>query len=182
MKNNESINKLSSQADSGPGPGLKQSDKVNVILNINGIDYDLHIDADETLLRVIRERLGLTGSKEGCGNGECGACTLLMDDVPVRSCMILAAECSGTSIVTIEGLGPKRLNIIQESFVDAGAVQCGFCIPGFIMAVEGLVRRTPDPSKEQIMEALSGHLCRCTGYENIFKAVDLALSRIRKQG
>jgi carbon-monoxide dehydrogenase small subunit len=157
--------------------GPKRSHKVNVELNINGIDYDLAIDSDETLLNVVRKQLGLTGSKEGCGNGECGACTMLVDDVPVRTCMVLAVESTGQRIETIEGLAEDRLNLIQQSFVDAGAVQCGFCIPGFIMAVEGLLRRTTSPSDQEIQEALSGHLCRCTGYENIFKAVRMSVEK-----
>lgn len=157
--------------------GPKNSQKMSVILNINGIDYDLNIDSDETLLNVVRKTIGLTGAKEGCGNGECGACTMLIDDVPVRTCMLLAIECTGQRIETIEGLAKGRLNIIQQSFVDAGAVQCGFCIPGFIMAVEGLLRRTKNPSDLEVKEALSGHLCRCTGYENIFKAVKMSIEK-----
>jgi len=147
-------------------------------IEINKQVYNLQIEEDMTLLSLLRDTLHLTGPKEGCGNGECGACSVIIDGQPVRSCIILAAEMEGMSITTIEGLtetdenGNVKLSEIQKSFIDEGAVQCGFCTPGFIIAAEALFNRKPNPDKEDIEEALSGHLCRCTGYKSIFTAVD----------
>ncbi|MCD6309790.1 MAG: (2Fe-2S)-binding protein [Candidatus Eremiobacteraeota bacterium] len=129
-----------------------------------------------TLLRFLRENLGLTGTKEGCGNGECGACTVIVDGKPVRSCLVLAVEINGKKILTIEGLAKNgKLHPIQQAFIDANAIQCGFCTPGFIMATYSLLKRHPEPTEQQIRQALSGHLCRCTGYEAIFEAVKMAV-------
>jgi carbon-monoxide dehydrogenase small subunit len=131
-----------------------------------------------TLLEVLREELNLTGTKEGCGNGECGACTVIMDGRAVRSCLILGVEADGREITTIEGITESgELQPIQQAFIEEDAVQCGFCTPGFIMAIKAAIDNNPELNDEQMMEALGGHLCRCTGYETIFKA----FKRIRER-
>jgi len=151
-----------------------------VSFRINGQLQTVTVAATTTLLEVIRDRLHLTGTKEGCGIGECGACTVLLDGAPVTSCLILAAEVDGASIETIEGEAKNgQLSDLQQAFVDAGAVQCGFCTPGMIMSARGLLGRNPDPPDEEIVEAISGNLCRCTGYEAIVEAIKLAVKRKR---
>ncbi len=158
---------------------------VEIKINVNNRDYRLIVDEEDTLLYVLRERLHLTGTKEGCGNGECGACAVLVDGEPVRSCIILAAEMNGKNIVTVEGLskvekdGTVKLSPIQESFIEEGAIQCGFCTPGFVVASSALLEKTKDPTDEEIEEYLSGHLCRCTGYATILKAVRKAAEKTR---
>ena len=128
-----------------------------------------------TLLKLLRERLGLTGTKEGCGIGECGACTVLLDGTPVNACLILAPKVNGKEILTIEGLGNRdRLHPLQRSFVDHGAVQCGFCTPGILMSSKALLEKNPSPTREEIKDAISGHLCRCTGYHQIIEAIEAA--------
>ncbi len=136
--------------------------------------------AGESLLYVLRERLGLSGSKNACEQGECGSCTVYLDGLPVCACLVAAGQAEGRSIVTVEGLAPSedRLDPVQQAFVDAGAVQCGFCTPGLVVAVHDLLQRDPDPSDADTREALAGNLCRCTGYEKILDAVRLAASRI----
>ncbi len=132
----------------------------------------------ESLLYVLRERLALPGSKNACEQGECGSCTVLMDDVPVCACLVAAGQAGGREIVTIEGLAGSELHPVQQAFVDAGAVQCGFCTPGLIMQTYDLLRRSPGvPADADIREGLSGNLCRCTGYEKILDAVRLAAAR-----
>jgi carbon-monoxide dehydrogenase small subunit len=133
----------------------------------------------ESLLYVLRERLGLPGSKNACEQGECGSCTVRLDGVPVCSCLVAAGQAQGREVETVEGLaGPNgELAPIQQAFVDAGAVQCGFCTPGLLVAADELLERNPDPSDGDIREALSGNLCRCTGYEKILDAVRLAAAR-----
>ena len=138
----------------------------------------------ESLLYVLRERLALPGSKNACEQGECGSCTVLLDDVPVCACLVAAGQAAGRDIVTVEGLssgqaiGAGGLHPVQQAFIDAGAVQCGFCTPGLIMQTHDLLRRTPAPADPDIREALAGNLCRCTGYEKILDAVRLAASRM----
>jgi carbon-monoxide dehydrogenase small subunit len=155
---------------------------VEVTLRVNGVLRHVSVPAATTLLRLLRDELHLTGTKEGCGTGECGACTVVLDGKPLRSCLILAAECEGASVTTIEGLaGSGKLHAIQEAFIESGAIQCGFCSPGFILAAWCLLEETAEPTRAQIEEAFGGHLCRCTGYEAIFQAVRLA-ARWRKEG
>ncbi len=147
-------------------------------LHINGAEHDV-VDAwlGESLLYVIRERLGLPGAKGACEQGECGSCSVLVDDLLVCSCLVMAASAVGQSITTVEGLsdgGP--LTRVQRAFIDEGAVQCGFCTPGLVVAVHDLLRRGPDPSELEVREALSGNLCRCTGYGRILAAVAAAVA------
>jgi carbon-monoxide dehydrogenase small subunit len=146
--------------------------KHDIELTVNGRLVTAEVPSHRTLLEFLRDGLNLIGAKEGCGDGECGACTVLMDGEPVRACLILAVEAQGADIVTAEGLSSgDELHPVQQSFVDAGAVQCGFCTPGLVLAVKALLDRHPRPSGEQIREAVGGHLCRCTGYETIFEAI-----------
>jgi carbon-monoxide dehydrogenase small subunit len=132
----------------------------------------------ESLLYVLRERMGLPGSKNACEQGECGSCSVLLDGELVCACLVLAAQADGHDVVTVEGLGAgDELHPVQQAFVDAGAVQCGFCTPGLVVATAALLQRIPDPSEDEIREELSGNLCRCTGYQKIFDAVRLAADR-----
>jgi carbon-monoxide dehydrogenase small subunit len=148
---------------------------VNIKIKVNGIEYSADVPANMTLLQFLRERLYLTGTKEGCGIGECGACTVIMDGKAVASCLILAAEADGSSIRTIEGeASDGKLTPLQNAFIEKGAVQCGFCTPGLIMVAQSLLERNPKPSKDEIIEAIAGNLCRCTGYEPVIRAVEAA--------
>jgi xanthine dehydrogenase YagT iron-sulfur-binding subunit len=142
-----------------------------ITLRINDHDHDLLVEPRWTLLYVLREKIGLTGTKEGCGRGECGACTVLIDDVPRYACLTLAVEAEGTSVTTVEGLlRGEELGQVQTAFVEEDAFQCGYCTPGQIMSVEGLLRKNPAPSIDDIRTAVSGNLCRCGAYTHIFKA------------
>jgi carbon-monoxide dehydrogenase small subunit len=144
---------------------------------VNGDDYELAVEPQETLLEVLRTTLALTGTKEGCGTGECGSCTVLIDGMPILSCLMLAVECRGTNITTIEGLHlPDGLSRIQKAFLNQGAVQCGFCTPGMILAATALLEANPNPSGDELKKALEGHLCRCTGYNKIVDAVEEAIA------
>jgi carbon-monoxide dehydrogenase small subunit len=144
-------------------------------LTVNGAEHTLEVPASATLLDLLRDRLHLTGSKECCEVGECGACTVLVDDRSVNSCLMLTVEADGSAVTTIEGLAKHgQLNRLQEAFLAAGAVQCGFCIPGQVVAAQYLLQRNPHPTLLEIKEALSGNLCRCGGYEQICDAVLLA--------
>lgn len=148
---------------------------VNIKVKVNGTEYRVDVPANMTLLQFLRERLYLTGAKEGCGIGECGACTVIMDGKAVASCLILAAEADGSSIRTIEGeASGGNLTPLQKAFIEMGAIQCGFCTPGLIMAAQSLLERNPKPSKEEIIEAIAGNLCRCTGYEPVIRAIEVA--------
>ena len=141
-------------------------------LSVNGISYPLELDAGRTLLTVLRGELGLTGAKEGCDDSECGACMVLVDGRPVNSCSYLALQADGREITTVEGLAKNgELHPLQQAFLDEGGVQCGFCTPGMLISAEALLTRNPDPSEEEVRLALGGNLCRCTGYQNIVKAV-----------
>jgi len=143
-----------------------------ITLTVNGQTERATVPASMTLLELLREQLHLTGTKEGCGIGECGACTVLLDDLPVTACLVLAVEADGCAIRTIEGEARGgELSALQKAFIDAGAVQCGFCTPGMIMSARALLERNPSPSDEEIVEAIAGNLCRCTGYEAIIAAI-----------
>jgi carbon-monoxide dehydrogenase small subunit len=149
--------------------------KVRLTCTVNHEPVDLLADDYKTLLEVLREDLGLTGTKHGCELGECGACAVLVDDEPVLSCLLLAVESEGRHIQTVEGLASGgQLHPLQECFADLGAAQCGYCIPGMLMTAKALLDREPHPSRERIREALSGNLCRCTGYLQIVEAVEAA--------
>jgi carbon-monoxide dehydrogenase small subunit len=145
---------------------------MKVALIVNGERRLVEPEASETLVETLRERLGLTGTKIGCGHGECGACTVMLDGRPVNSCLVFSAQCDGREVVTIEGLASSgELSRIQRAFVEAGAVQCGFCTPGMIMSAHALLSANPHPSVDEIEEAISGNLCRCTGYVKIVDAI-----------
>jgi len=149
--------------------------KKEIELTINGSPYRLSVEPDRTLLEVLREDLGLTGTKEGCASGECGACTVLLDGEPIRSCLILAVDVRGREVVTIEGVAENRTpHKIQKAFIDCGAIQCGFCTPGMILVGKALLEKHPKPGERQIREAISGNLCRCTGYAKIVEAIKAA--------
>jgi aerobic carbon-monoxide dehydrogenase small subunit len=153
-------------------PSVPSRAKQKISLTVNGAARIIHTYPMARLLDVLREELRLTGTKEGCGEGECGSCSILIDGVLVNSCLIPALQANGTTIVTIEGLAnDDRLHPLQKAFLDCGAAQCGICTPGMILAAVHLLEKTPQPSLEEIREGLSGNLCRCTGYVQIFEAV-----------
>jgi aerobic carbon-monoxide dehydrogenase small subunit len=141
-------------------------------LTVNDRERELAVEPNRTLLQVLREDLGLTGAKHGCGLGECGACTVLLDGRPVNSCLVLAAQAEGATVVTIEGLADgERLHPVQRAFVEKGAIQCGFCSPGMILSAKAFLDQNPSPSEDQVRTAISGNLCRCTGYQKIVEAI-----------
>ncbi len=143
-----------------------------ISITVNGSNELLEVPSNMTLLQMLREKLGLTGTKNGCSAGECGACTVILNGEPVNSCMVLAVECQGAEVLTVEGLATDgRLDPIQEAIVEHGGVQCGFCTPGVLMSARALLDRNPHPSERDIREALVGNLCRCTGYLSIVDAV-----------
>jgi aerobic carbon-monoxide dehydrogenase small subunit len=149
--------------------------KHRINFTVNGERYALEVDSHHTLLQVLREQLVLTGTKNGCEAGECGACAVLMDGEPVNSCMVLAPEADGAAITTVEGLAVDHtLDPLQEAFVAAGATQCGYCTPGILINARALLNRNPHPSEREIREALVGNLCRCTGYIRIIEAIKIA--------
>jgi aerobic carbon-monoxide dehydrogenase small subunit len=157
--------------------------KKRVRLNINNHDYELAVAPNETLLEVLRHRLGLTGTKMGCNTGDCGACTVLLDGKPFNSCLILAVRVEDCHIATVEGLAEeKALHPLQTAFLDKGAVQCGFCTPGMLMTATGLISENPHPSKNEIEGALSGNLCRCTGYVKIIEAIESVTHHEKPKG
>ncbi len=147
-------------------------EKLQITLNINEKDHELMVQPNDTLLEVLRDELDLTGSKESCGEGVCGSCTIQMDGKPVRSCLTLAMEAVDTKIKTVEGLANgDELSDLQQSFVDHGAVQCGFCTPGMLISADTLLNENPEPDEKAVRKALAGNICRCTGYSKIVEAV-----------
>lgn len=147
-------------------------EKQLIRLKVNGAEHELSIYPNMTLLSVLRDELGLTGAREGCQEGSCGACTVLVDGKAVRSCLLLAMDAEGKDIITIEGLAEDgQLHPMQQSFVDHGAIQCGFCSPGMILTAKALLDENPNPAEDEIRKAISGNLCRCTGYVNIIEAI-----------
>lgn len=151
-------------------------------LVINRINYKVDIDPNMRLIDLLRDKLGLVGTKEGCGEGECGACTVIMDGESVNSCMVMAFQADGSNITTIEGLEENgELHPIQKAYMEEGSVQCGFCIPGMIMSTKALLDKHPNPNREEIREGISGNLCRCTGYNKAINAAERAIE-ILKEG
>ncbi|MEI7988554.1 MAG: (2Fe-2S)-binding protein [Chloroflexota bacterium] len=143
-----------------------------ITLTVNGDPYTVAVKSHYTLLKVLREQIGLTGTKIGCENGECGACTVLMDGDPVNSCLVLAVEADGHAIQTVEGLSKDgKLHPLQQAFIDHNAIQCGFCTPGMLMVAKGLLDKNSDPNEDEVREAITGNLCRCTGYIRIVDAI-----------
>ena len=154
--------------------------KAVVALRVNGEEHELALEPNVTLQEVLREHLGLTGAKKGCDSGECGACTVLMDGMAVNSCLVLAVRAEGKEITTIEGLARDGdLHPLQRAFHELGAIQCGYCSPGMILSAKALLDRNPSPSQREIQEAISGNLCRCTGYVKIIEAIEAAASGMR---
>lgn len=147
-------------------------------LNVNDHSYDVIASPRDVLSDVLRKQLGLTGTKKGCGHGDCGTCTVVIDGKPILSCLTLAIACQGKKILTIEGLEKNGvLDPLQQAFVDHGAVQCGFCTPGMILSARSLLDRNPNPSREEIKRAIAGNLCRCTGYVKIVEAIEAAVEK-----
>jgi len=154
-------------------------ERVSIRFVINGRPVSMEVDAGETALHAIRGRLGFKGTKEGCGMGECGACTIVVDGRAVNACLLLAAQLDGRDVLTVEGLdSPLGLHPLQEALVEHHAVQCGFCTPGFLMSAYALLKENPSPSREEVLRALSGNLCRCTGYEQLLRAVEAASQKM----
>ena len=158
----------------------KSSTNAQITLVVNGEPTEVAFAPHKTLLEVLREDLGLTGTKHGCELGECGTCTVLLDGTPVLSCLVLGLACAGRHVDTVEGMahGPD-LHPLQQTFADLGAAQCGYCTPGFLLAAQSLLEENPSPTRDEIKEALAGNLCRCTGYLKIYEAVELAAARMR---
>lgn len=149
-------------------------------VNVNGIDYEREISPQLRLLDFLRDELGLKGTKEGCGEGECGACTVIMDGRSVDSCLVMALQCEGKNITTIEGVQREEgLHPVQQAFLEVGAVQCGYCIPGMVLSAKALLDQNNAPSEAEIKEAISGNLCRCTGYDKMFSAIEMAGKAMR---
>ena len=153
---------------------------MKIEFTVNGNKRQFDVEPNQLLLNLLRENLYLTGTKYGCGIGECGACTVLVDGEPVLSCLTLTVDVDGRDVETIEGLAKgDEIDMVQEAYLDEGAVQCGFCTPGFIMTTRALLKENPDPTEEEIREYLKGNLCRCTGYVNIIKAVKRASEKLK---
>jgi|UniRef100_A0A7C4AQN9 carbon-monoxide dehydrogenase small subunit len=153
--------------------------KTIISLMVNGEQVEAAVEPNKTLVQFLREDLGLTGTKHGCGLGDCGACTVIMDGKPVNSCLVLAVQAHGREVLTIEGLAENgKLHPIQQAFVDKGAIQCGFCTPGMILSAKALLAENPQPTEQEIRTAISGNLCRCTGYQKIVEAIQEAAKSI----
>ena len=155
---------------------------VHLALRVNGESQEVSFAPYKTLLEVLREDMNLTGTKHGCELGECGACAVLLDGTPVLSCLALALDCEGRDIETVEGLASgSRLHPLQAAFADLGGAQCGYCTPGILMTAKALLQKDPDPSRETIREAISGNLCRCTGYQQIYESIEEGARRMRER-
>lgn len=153
-----------------------------ITLNINGDTHTLTVKGNALLVNVLRDQLDLAGTKKGCEMGDCGSCTVLIDGDPMNSCLVLAMEAEGSEIITIEGVAQNdRLDRLQESFIEKNAIQCGYCTPGMILAAKALLTQNPNPTEHEVRVAISGNLCRCTGYVNIVKAILDAASPVRKE-
>jgi carbon-monoxide dehydrogenase small subunit len=162
---------------------IESQRSAHITLRVNGETTEASFAPYKTLLEVLREDLGLTGTKHGCELGECGACAVLLDGQPVLSCLVLGLECEDRDVVTVEGLAQDgRLHPLQAAFADLGAAQCGYCTPAFLVTAKALLDANPDPTRDEIREALSGALCRCTGYLQIFEAVEEAVARCAGKG
>ena len=162
-------------------PSRKAPDPAVLTLEVNGESIRVAFAPHKTLLEVLREDLGLTGTKHGCELGECGTCTVLLDDIPVLSCLVLALACDGRRVRTVEGMATgEGLHPLQEAFADLGAAQCGYCTPGFLLVAEALLDANPSPTRAEIKDALAGNLCRCTGYHRIYEAVEVAAETMRR--
>jgi carbon-monoxide dehydrogenase small subunit len=152
---------------------------VSITFTLNDKAVSAEVDVKETLIDTLRERFGLTGTKKACGTGDCGACTVIVDGTAIRSCILLTAMVAGKKVQTIEGLGDEEhLHPIQQAFIDAGAIQCGYCTPGMVLTAKALLDKNPKPSAEEIKEAISGNLCRCTGYTKIVQAIETAAQEL----
>jgi carbon-monoxide dehydrogenase small subunit len=157
--------------------------KCHITFQLNGVATEVLVAPNQTLVGLLRDDLGLTGTKYGCGEGDCGACTVLLDDEPVNSCLILAAQIDGHRVTTIEGLAAgEKLHPLQSAFIEKGAIQCGFCTPGMILSAKALLDEQPDPAELDIRTAISGNLCRCTGYQKIVEAIKAAAPECCKEG
>lgn len=152
--------------------------KDTIKLTVNGKAHELEVDHNTTLLSLLRDKLGLTGTKEGCGSGACGACTVLLDGKAIASCLFLAVDAAGKEIVSVEGLQQgEKLDPLQEAFVQEGAIQCGYCTPGLLMSAKGLLNEVSEPTEVEIRRGIAGNLCRCTGYDSIVKAIQVAAKK-----
>jgi aerobic-type carbon monoxide dehydrogenase small subunit (CoxS/CutS family) len=152
---------------------------ISICLTVNGKEYKRDIDPLMRLIDFLRDEIKLKGTKEGCGEGECGACTVIMNGITVNSCIVLAASANGAEILTIEGLSGIEVHPIQQAFIEVGAVQCGYCIPGMVLSAKALLDRNMSASEDQIKESISGNLCRCTGYDKIVEGIKLAQNRMK---
>lgn len=162
---------------------MEKIDKQLIKIRVNSIEYRVSVSTDRMLLDLLREDLELTGTKKGCEEGECGACTIIMNGKAVLSCLIPALKADGAEILTIEGMAAKenRLHLLQQAFWEAGAVQCGYCTPGMLLSAKALLDENPEPLIEEVKEAISGNLCRCTGYSKIIRAIQMASDKMRKE-
>ncbi|MFZ5354832.1 MAG: (2Fe-2S)-binding protein [Bacillota bacterium] len=157
--------------------------KEKICFSLNNKDIEVMADPSMRLIDLLRDVIGLTGTKEGCGEGECGACTVIIDGMTANSCLVLASQIRGRKVLTIEGLeNGDKLHPIQQAFIDVGAVQCGFCTPGMVLSAKALLDKKPEPDTQAIKTAISGNLCRCTGYKKIEKAIELAADYLKKDG
>lgn len=169
--------------DDGSVRRVEPQRNVQKVLRVNGEESEVSFAPYKTLLEVLREDMGLTGTKHGCELGECGACAVLVDGEPVLACLVLAIECEGRAIETVEGLARgSELHPLQAAFADLGGAQCGYCTPGILMTAKALLARDPQPSRETIREAISGNLCRCTGYQQIYESIEEAARQMREPG